>query len=599
MSAVAEKEKTVLRGGEFLVKDSDPMDIFTPEEWNEEQRNIKEMIEDFLQQEVLPQVEAMDKWEDPDILPNLLKKAGELGMLGATVPEQYGGMGLDFNTGMLITEEIGKGHSFSVGMAAHTGIGLLPILYFGNEAQKEKYVPKLATGEWLASYCLTEPGSGSDALGAKTKAELTEDGKHYIVNGQKMWITNAGFADLFIVFAKIDGEKFTGFIVERDTEGVSFGEEEDKMGIKGSSTRQVFFSDAKVPAENVLGTIGEGHKIAFNILNIGRLKLGAAVLGASKAVVNLSVKYANERHQFQQPISSFGAIQQKLAEQCIRTWVTEAAVYRASDYIQHHEHKLMAEGMAYEEAIQAAAREYAVECAIMKVVGSETLDFVADEGVQIYGGYGFSEEYPMARAYRDARINRIFEGTNEINRMLTLNDLLKKALKGEIDLMTPAQNIQKELTQMPSMDNGNGSPFKREENAVKNFKKAALMCAGLAAQKYMQELADEQEVLLHLADMIMQAYNAESALLRAKKIHQTQGEEAANLPHQMVAVYVSDAAERISQSGKNVLSYISEGDEQRVTLMGLKRFTKVEPYDTITARRAIAAKIIDADAYTY
>ncbi len=597
-TAVAEQQDNITKGGEWIIKDVRAEDVFIPEEWNEEQRNIAEMIEDFLVNEVHPNVEKMDSMKHPDIMPKLLKQAGDLGMLGVSIPEDLGGMGLDFTTGMLTTEVLGKGHSFSVGMAAHTGIGTLPILYFGNDEQRKKYVPKLATGEYLASYCLTEPDSGSDALGARSTAVLNDAGTHYILNGQKMWITNAGFADIFIVFAKIDGEKFTGFIVERDYEGVSFGEEEHKMGIKGSSTRQVFFQDTPVPVENVLGDIGKGHVIAFNILNIGRLKLCGATTGACKGVMDITINYANERKQFDTQISKFGAIKHKIAEMGIRTWMSETMTYRMTDDVRRFEDKLIAEGKSKKEALLAAAREYAVECAMSKVFGSEMLDFCVDEGVQVHGGYGFSAEYAIERAYRDSRINRIFEGTNEINRMLTLNDLFKKALKGELDLMTPGMAIQKELMSVPDMNgNGNGEPFAAEKAVVKNFKKACLMTAGKAAMQYQQELSKQQEILLYLADMLIETYATESALLRAEKILKTHGEEAAEYPTLMAKVWMTDSAERISKAGKSVIYSMAEGDEQRVMLMGLKRFTKVAPMDTISARRKIADKMIDANKY--
>ena len=589
-----------LRGGEFLIGEAPLAALFIPEAWNEEQQQVAQLFGDFVDAVVRPQMEALEAMNPPGLLPQLLKQAGEQGMLGVAVPEAYGGFGLDFLTGMYTTEQLGRSNAFSVALLAHSGIGTLPILYFGNETQKQHYLPKLATGELLAAYCLTEPGSGSDALGARTKAVRNAAGTHYVLNGQKMWITNGGFADVFIVFAKIDGEHFTGFIVERNTPGLSFGEEEHKMGIKGSSTRQVFLADVEVPVENVLGEIGKGHLIAFNILNIGRIKLAAAVLGGAKEVATLSISYANERHQFNRPISSFGAIQHKLAEQSIRIYALESAVYRASADIQAQEHELQAQGKNLGEALLGAAQEYAAECAILKVFGSEVLDFVVDEGVQVYGGYGYSAEYPMERPYRDSRINRIFEGTNEINRMLAVDYILKKGLKGELNLMGPALAVQKELMSIPDFASGNnGHELAEEHGVLKNLKKAVLMTAGAAVQKFQKQLADEQEVLMGIADMLIQLYVAESICLRVIKLKELRGTEAIELPRLMCQVFVRDAADRVAQAGKPVLHYLSGGDEQRILLMGLKRFTKTQPFDAIGARRRIAAHLIESNRYPF
>ena len=589
---------TQKKGGQFLISETQPQDVFIPEQWSEEQKMVAQSCKDFLDAEITPILDRIDSLEE-GLMPSLMDKAGELGLLSISIPEQYGGFGGDFSTSLLTTEVLGAGHSFAVALAAHTGIGTLPILYFGNEDQKTKYLPKLASGEWKASYCLTEPGSGSDALAAKTRADLSADGKHYVLNGQKMWITNAGFAHVFIVFAQIDGDKFTGFIIEKGSEGLTLGNEEHKMGIKGSSTRQVFLSDVKVPVENVLGEIGKGHEIAFNILNIGRIKLAGAALGASKNVVKQSVNYANERVQFKVPIAKFGAIQHKLAEQAIRVWVTESAMYRAGHDIGEMEEELQKEGKPLSEAILEAAKEFAIECALLKVAGSETLDYVADEGVQILGGYGFSADFPMDRSYRDSRINRIFEGTNEINRMLILDMFLKRGMKGEIDLLGPAMAVQKELMGIPEFGNEEATLLSEEIKAIKNMKKAVLMTAGAAAQKFQQKIAFEQELLMNLADMIIELYMAESGLLRVQKKMEMQGEAACKENIDMVKVYVYDAMDRINKSGKDAINSFAEGDEQRMMLLGLKRFTKISPFNTKDARRRIATKMIESNDFIY
>lgn len=585
------------KGGEYIIREQEASSIFIPEQFDEEQKMMADMARDFIATEVHPILDRIDA-QEPGLMEKLLEEAGELGLLATSIPEQYEGFGKDFNTSLLLTEIIGAGHSFAVALAAHTGIGTLPILYFGTEEQKKKYLPKLASGEWKASYCLTEPGSGSDALAAKTKAVLSADGSHYILNGQKMWITNAGFADTFIVFAQIDGDKFTGFIVEKG-EGVTLGNEEHKMGIKGSSTRQVFFNDCKVPKENVLGEIGKGHLIAFNILNIGRIKLAAAALGGSTRVSTLSIQYAKERIQFKQPIANFGAIQYKLAEQAIRIYTVQSAMYRAGQGIQDAEEELVKQGKTYEEALLAAAQEYAIECAMLKVAGSETLDYVSDEGVQILGGYGYSADYPMDRSYRDSRINRIFEGTNEINRMLTMDMFLKKAMKGELDLMGPAMAVQKELMAIPDFGAEDEGLFADEKKAIKNMKKALLMLAGAAAQKYMDKLASEQEILMNMADIAIDIYVAESTLMRTEKLISIKGEDAAKGQIDMTKVNVFDAADRINVAGKNAINSMTDGDMQRMMLMGLKRFTKVAPLNTKDARRRIATQLIEANQYCF
>ena len=587
---------TTIQGGEWIIKEVKAEDVFIPEEFNEEQLMVRDMCSQFLDTEVLPVVERMDKLE-PGLMPGLLEKAGEQGLLGVSVPEQYGGMGKDFITSTIVAEYLGGGYSFSVANAAHTGIGTLPILYFGTEAQRAKYVPKLASGAFKGSYGLTEPNSGSDALSAKTTAKLSSDGKHYLLNGQKCWITNGGFADIYTVFAKIDGEQFTAFIVERGMEGFTLGQEEHKMGIKGSSTVQLYFQDCKVPVENVLGEIGRGHIIAFNILNIGRLKLGAATIGGARRALSTTVKYAKAREQFKLPIVKFGAIRHKLAEMAIRLWVGEAALYRVAKNIDEKEHELLAAGKDLSAALLGGAEEYAIECAILKVFGSEVLDFVVDEGVQIHGGNGYSDEYEISRAYRDSRINRIYEGTNEINRLLTVDMVLKRAMKGQLDLMGPAMNVQKELMSIPDFGNENDAPFAKEHQAIDNFKKCILMVAGAAVQKLMMTLSKEQEILMNIADMSIITYHAESALLRLEKLSKTKSEAELAVQTAIVKTYIYDAADAINKAGKDALNSFAEGDELRMMHIGLKRFTKVDPYNTKEARRTICAQLIADDGY--
>ena len=490
-----------IKGGEFIIRDTAPKDIFTPEEFTEEHKMIASMCEDFILQEIIPHLDRIDSLEE-GLMPSLLKKAGELGLLGLSVPEEYGGMGVDFKTTLLATEYLGLGFSFSVAYGAHTGIGTLPLLYYGNDEQKNKYVAKLASGEWAAAYCLTEPGAGSDANSGKTKAELSSDGTYYSITGQKMWITNGGFANLFTVFAKIeDDENLTAFLVEADSEGISLNPEEKKMGIKGSSTRQVFFNNVKVPIENMLSERGNGFKIALNILNIGRIKLGAAVMGGAKGGIDESVRYALEREQFGRSISKYGAIRHKLAEQVIQTYVVESATYRAGQNIDDAIKGLMEGGMDKAQATLQGIELFAPECAVIKVAGSECLDFVVDEAVQIFGGMGYSAESSVERAYRDSRINRIFEGTNEINRMLTVDMVLRRAMKGELDLMGPAMKVAGELMSIPEIKEPSDSPLGDEQNMLDGFKKTILMVAGSAVQKLMQTLAKEQEVLMNIADV--------------------------------------------------------------------------------------------------
>jgi alkylation response protein AidB-like acyl-CoA dehydrogenase len=589
---------STLKGGEWLIKPGNANEIFTPEDFSEEQLMIRDMCIQFLQTEVLPVMDRIDKAE-PGLMPALMEKAGEQGLLSASVPEEYGGMGKDFVTSTLVSEALGGGYSFSVAMSAHAGIGTLPILYFGTEEQKKKYIPKLATGEWKGSYGLTEPGSGSDALGAKTTATLSEDGKYYLLNGQKCWITNGGFADIFTVFAKIDGDKFTAFIVERSMPGFTQGHEEHKMGIKGSSTVQLYFQDCKVPVENVLGEIGRGHIIAFNILNIGRLKLDAAAIGGSKMALTESIEYAKTREQFKLPIAKFGAIKYKLAEMAIRIYADESALYRTAKWIDEKEHELLAEGKPFNEALLGAAEEFAIECAILKVHGSEVLDYVVDEGVQIHGGNGFSDEYPISRAYRDSRINRIFEGTNEINRLLSVDMILKRAMKGQLDLMGPAMNVQKELISIPEFGDGKEGAFSTELKTIANMKKSILMVAGAAVQKLMTTLSKEQEIIMNIADMMIETFVSESMLLRVMKSVERTGEEANKIQLAMLQVYLNDAVDILAKNGKEAINSFATGDEQRMMLLGLKRFTKTAPFNAKDARRLVAAKLIEDGRYSF
>lgn len=593
-------KNAVLKGGEFIVKDAQAEDIFIPEDFNEEQLMIRDTVRDFVQNEILPNSKRIEKQEE-GLTTSLLQKAATLGLLGSHMPEEYGGLALDTNTNTLISETLGPSGAFTVSFAAHTGIGMLPILYFGTEAQKQKYLPRLISGELKAAYCLTEPGSGSDALAAKTRADLTADGKFYTLTGQKMWISNAGFADIFIVFAQIDGDKFTGFIVERNSDGLTLGAEEDKMGIKGSSTRQVFFENVKVPVENVLGEIGKGHLIAFNALNIGRFKLGAICIGGCKMSNTTAIRYANERIQFKQPIANFGAIKHKLAEQAIRTFVAESMVYRVSDLLDEQKKAFLAAGDTFGVADLKAAEEYAIECAIIKIVGSEVLDFIVDETVQVHGGMGYSEEGTAARAYRDSRINRIYEGTNEINRLLLVDQLFRRALKGKIDLVGPAWEVQKELASMPSLEKAEGI-YGEERKALKDFKKLVLMVAGGAAKMQMDgklNLKDEQEVVMNVADMIIDTFLAESLLLRVEKLAEMNKPNDQELYEAILKIFLHDATARMSKNATDALASFAEGDLLRTFLMGVKRFTKYPAQNVKVYRRNIAAALIEANEYCF
>lgn len=594
-----------IKGGEFLIKETDASQVFIPEEFTEEQQMIADTCRDFIRTEVSPRVDEIDKAKSPELMSSLMDKAGELGLLGTSVPEEYGGFGMSFNTSMLVAEVTGAGHSFSVALSAHTGIGTLPIVYYGNDAQKAKYLPMLATGQWKAAYCLTEPDSGSDANSGKTTAVLSNDGKSYVINGQKMWITNGGFADVLIVFAKIvengkTDKNLTAFIVEKGFGGITMNEPEQKMGIKGSDTRQIFFNDCHVPIENMLSDRGNGFKIAVNILNIGRIKLGAATMGGSKGTLSQAINYANERKQFGISIGTFGAIKHKLAEMATRIFACESACYRAGQNIDDLIEDLKANGASDADAKLKALEQFAIECAIMKVHGSEVLDYVTDEGVQIYGGMGYSADAPMDRAYRDSRINRIFEGTNEINRLLTVDMLLKRAMKGELALMAPAMAVGKEIMEIPSFGADEADAlFGKEKKVLQNLKKATLLVAGAAVQKLMMKLSDEQEILMNVADMLIEIYVAESTLLRVEKLIGVRGEVACELHRDMATIYLHGAVDKVAAAGRSALTSFAEGDELNVMLMGLKRFTKIEPINLKNARRRLADAMLAENKYLF
>ncbi|HBR56811.1 MAG TPA: acyl-CoA dehydrogenase [Blastocatellia bacterium] len=582
-----------MKGGAFLIEDTS--EIFTPEDFSDEQRMIGETTREFVDNEVYPQLPAMEQhaWE---IARELVTKGGELGLLGATIPEEYGGLGLDQTTGVVIAEMMGRAGGFGTTFGAQTSIGLLPILYFGSEELKQKWIPRIVSGEVVSAYCLTESGSGSDALGAKTTAKLSDDGTTYTLNGEKMFISNGSFADVYIVFAKVDGEKekFSAFVVER-SENCRPGAEEHKMGIKSSSTTPLILSDCRIPAGNLIGNVGDGAKIAFNILNVGRFKLGASVTGGAKLAIHESIRYANERHQFNQPISSFGAIKHKLAEMAIRTWVAESITYRTVGMID----ALIGTDAGDDKKLQSI-EEYAVESSINKVACSEALDYVVDEMVQIFGGYGYSADYPAEKAYRDSRINRIFEGTNEINRLLIPGQLMKRAMKGKLGLLQAAKALQDEILNPQMSFEEDSGLLAAEAKLARNAKKAALMVLGSAAQKYMMDLQNQQEVLLNCADIIMDAYQMETSILRAKKMAARSGESAAAIYLDIASVYCNDAIQRIEMKARNTIAAVSEGDEARMLLTALKRFTKNNsPINAIAARRRIADVLIEANAYVF
>lgn len=598
MSATLTEQK-VLKGGEFLIKDSNYQEMFIPEDFNEEQLMVKETVRSFVHQEILPVVDRIEKLEE-GLIPSILENFAQLGLLGTHMPEDLGGSNLDYITNTLIGEEVGPSGSFSVSYNAHTGIGMLPILYYGTEAQKHKYLPKLITGELKSSYCLTEPSSGSDALSAKSTAELNTEGTHYILNGQKMWITNAGFADIFTVFAQVEGDKFTGFILEKGMAGFTLGAEEKKLGIKGSSTRQIFMENVKVPVENLLGEVGKGHLIAFNVLNTGRFKLGASCLGGCKKITEVGIKYANEREQFKVPISTFGAIQYKIAEQAIRCFVTETAIYRTAQLIQHGEVHFKESGLDFAKSKLQAAEEYALECSIIKIIGSETLDYVVDETVQIFGGMGYSEEGVVARAYRDSRINRIFEGTNEINRMVMLSTILKSAMKGELDLMTPGMAVQNELMNGVASGEVFTGNYAAEQTVVANFKKILIMLLGSAAQQAMGgqlNLKTEQEILMNLADIITEIFNAESTLMRVMKIAENYPDKDINVYHAILLTHLHDATNRITKQATDAIASFIAPEMQSAFISGLRKFTKYPLQNVKENRRKIAGVMIVAGEY--
>ena len=599
MSTLTEKT-SILNGTEFLIKEG--QDTFIPEDFSEEQKMVKETVEDFNKVEVFPITDKIEKQED-NIAATLLEKFGELGLLGTHMPEQYGGMDMDFNTNTIIGEAVGPSGSFSVAYNAHTGIGMLPILYFGTEAQKEKYLPKLSTGELKASYCLTEPSSGSDALSAKTSAILSEDGNHYVLNGQKMWITNAGFADIFTVFAQVGGNKFTGFIVERGTDGLSFGEEEHKLGIKGSSTRMVFLENVKVPVDNLLGEIGKGHLIAFNVLNTGRFKLGASVLGGSKMATDVSIKYAKERIQFKTSIANFGAIKYKIAEMGIQNFLSESALYRTSHFINEKIQSLKAEGKGYSESKLLAAEEYALECSIIKILGSEVLDYCVDEGVQIHGGMGYSEEGVIARAYRDSRINRIFEGTNEINRLVIINTIFKRAMNGQLDIVTPALAVQSELKNDVKDSTFYDEPYAAQQSSVKNFKKVLLMILGSVGKLAMENkinLREEQELLMNMADIVIDIFAVESALMRLIKMRKEGKEKVSGDVYEaMINVICYNTSHKVYKNALDAISVFVPQEKQEGYIFGIRKFTKYPLQNVKAHRRLIAQHMIDADAYCF
>jgi alkylation response protein AidB-like acyl-CoA dehydrogenase len=597
MATTAAAPSTKISGGGFLLEERRPDEVFTPEDFTEQHQLIGKTAEEFAVNEIVPNIEKMEH-KDFSITRDLLKKAGELGLSSAEIPEVYGGLEMDKVTAAIIADHIAKYAGFATTWGGHTGIGTLPIVYFGTDEQKKKYLPRLAAGEIIGAYALSEASSGSDALNCRARAEKSKDGKHYILNGEKMWITNAGFADLFTVFAKVDGEKFTAFLVEKTFPGFSVGAEEHKMGIRGSSTCPIILNDCKVPAENVLGEIGKGHVIAFNILNVGRFKLGAMCIGGARVSLENAIGYAKQRKAFNKVIADFGLVREKLANMAVGIYTGEALVYRTVGMMDVALNQVDKSGVDAAKETRKAIEEYAVECSIIKVWGSEMVDFVVDETVQIYGGYGFVEEYPAERAYRDSRINRIFEGTNEINRLIITGFLLKRAMSGQLPLMPAIKKLMDEVLSGPSTSEDLEGPLAEERKLVSQAKKLTLFVAGAASQKYMQAIQDQQEVMGAIADMVIETYAMESAVLRAQKIAEHGGETAASMPIAMTRVYLSQAMEKIDAAAKKVIAAVAEGDMLRTQLAILRRLAKHEPFNTIELRQQIAQKIIERGKYT-
>ncbi|HVR25423.1 MAG TPA: acyl-CoA dehydrogenase family protein [Candidatus Polarisedimenticolia bacterium] len=597
MATTTTVPNTKVSGGSFLLESRRPDEVFTPEDFTEQHQLIGQTAEEFAVNEILPNAEKIEH-KDFSISRGLLKKAGELGLSGVEIPEAYGGLEMDKVTSAVIADHIAKYAGFATTWGAHSGIGLLPIVYFGTEEQKKQYLPRLATGEIVGAYALSESTSGSDAMNCRARAELSSDGKHYILNGEKMWITNAGFADLFTVFAKVNGEKFSAFLVERTFPGFSVGAEEHKMGIRGSSTCPIILNDCKVPAENLLGDIGKGHVIAFNILNIGRFKLGAMCVGGGRVSLESAISYAKQRKAFGKPISDFGLVREKLANMATLLYVGESLVYRTVGMMDVALGEVDKSGTEAMKETRKAIEEYAVECSIIKVWGSEMVDYVVDETLQIYAGYGFVEEYPAERAYRDARINRIFEGTNEINRLIITGFLLKRAMSGQLPLMPAIKKLMDEVLSGPSVGEELDGLLTEERKVVSQAKKLGLFAAGAATQKYMQAIQDQQEIMGAIADMTIESYAMESAVLRAQKIAETKGESAAALPIAMTRVYLMQAMEKIESAAKKVIAAVADGDMLRTQLAILRRLAKYEPFNTIDLRQQIAQKVIERGKYS-